>query len=122
MGDTGPELVIPEGAELDVVHGVESRSLAALAEAGELAACSELPGARAYRMPEGARARLAYRGFTFAVAFERAAEAAGLGVGAAINLDRRAARCAALSVSATPRACCCSSSCRRAPRRCRSTT
>jgi hypothetical protein len=60
-------VVIPPGATGDITLGNEVITVEELAAQGQLQAASELAGARQYPLPQGATARIQYRGFTFVV-------------------------------------------------------
>ncbi len=64
----GVAVVVPEGAtgEVTAANG-QMRTVDQLRAEGQLAPCPELPGAMQFPLAEGATARVAYRGFTFAV-------------------------------------------------------
>ncbi len=61
----GVAAVIPEGATGTVTVGDQTMTLEDLGAAGKLQPCSEMPGAMQYPIPQGATARVEYRGFTF---------------------------------------------------------
>jgi TonB family protein len=88
-GAAGPEVVVPEGANLLVsVDGV-TRDLASLEEAGLLSPCAALAGARVYALPSQATANVEHCGFTFVVRPTRAGRRVGMGVGQMIaSMDR----------------------------------
>lgn len=58
-------VVVPAGAEGEVVVGDSSQTFAELAAAGKLQACSELAGAQQYVLPRNAVARVRYKGLQF---------------------------------------------------------
>jgi len=62
---SGVAVVVPEGAEGEVTVGDQTMSLGQLKEQGKLQACPEMQGAMQYPLPDGAVARVRYKGFTF---------------------------------------------------------
>jgi len=76
-------VVIPAGAEGEVSVGEQSLSFDDLKAQGKLAACAELSGAQQYILPQGATAKVRYRGFTFVTK----ATSAGRKVGTAGDAD-----------------------------------
>ena len=58
-------VVIPAGAEGEVSVGEQSLSFEDLRAQGKLGACAELSGAQQYILPQGATAKVRYKGFTF---------------------------------------------------------
>ena len=61
----GVAVVVPEGAQGDVSVGDQTMSWADLKAQGKLQPCAELAGAMQYTLPDGATAKVRYRGFTF---------------------------------------------------------
>jgi hypothetical protein len=78
-GPSGPQIVIPEGADLRVTIGDETRDLASLVEAELLSPCAALAGARTYTLPSTATAEVELGGFTFVVRPTRAGRQIGMG-------------------------------------------
>jgi hypothetical protein len=74
-------VVIPHGATGDITLGNQVVSVEELAAQGQLQAASELAGAYQYPLPQGATARIQYRGFTFVVKPMSAARRVGVGEG-----------------------------------------
>jgi TonB family protein len=72
-------LVIPDGANAELYLHEQSIPLQALTEQGLLVALPDVPGARAYPLPESAQARIEYRGFTFFIKATVAARRVGIG-------------------------------------------
>jgi TonB family protein len=58
-------VVVPPGAEGEVSVGEQSQTLAELRSGGKLSACAEFSGAEQYILPQGATARIRWKGFTF---------------------------------------------------------
>jgi TonB family protein len=78
-GPAGPQIVIPDGADLRVTIGDETRDLASLVEAELLSPCAALAGARSYALPPTASAEVEFGGFTFIVRPTRAGRRIGMG-------------------------------------------
>lgn len=62
---TGVAVVVPEGAEGEVTVGDQTMSFSDLKAQGKLQACPEMGGAMQYPLPDGAIAKVRYKGFTF---------------------------------------------------------
>lgn len=58
-------IVVPPGAEGEVIVGEQSMSIDDLRKQGKLTACAEMSGAEQYTLPQGATAKIRWRGFTF---------------------------------------------------------
>jgi TonB family protein len=78
-------VVIPQDAVGDVTLGNQVISFDDLAAQGQLQSASELAGARQYPLPNGATARVQYRGFTFVVKPVSAARKVGVGEGKRVD-------------------------------------
>lgn len=76
----GVAVVVPEGAEGDVTVGDMTMSLADLKAQGKLQQCPEMAGAMQYPLPDGAVAKVRYRGFTFMTKSTAAGKRVGGGV------------------------------------------
>ncbi|MBX3270936.1 MAG: AgmX/PglI C-terminal domain-containing protein [Sandaracinaceae bacterium] len=76
----GVAVVVPEGAEGDVTVGDQTMSLADLKAQGKLQPCPEMAGAMQYPLPDGAVAKVRYRGFTFMTKSTAAGRVVGSGV------------------------------------------
>ncbi|MCA9605842.1 MAG: TonB family protein [Myxococcales bacterium] len=76
----GVAVVVPEGAEGDVTVGDQTMSLSDLKAQGKLQACPEMAGAMQYPLPDGAVAKVRYRGFTFMTKSTAAGKKVGAGV------------------------------------------
>ncbi|HJL19197.1 MAG TPA: AgmX/PglI C-terminal domain-containing protein [Sandaracinaceae bacterium LLY-WYZ-13_1] len=61
----GVAVVVPEGAEGEVTVGDQTLSWADLKAQGKLQPCAEMSGAMQYPLPDGATAKVRYKGFTF---------------------------------------------------------
>ncbi|MFO0681413.1 MAG: AgmX/PglI C-terminal domain-containing protein [Sandaracinus sp.] len=76
-------VIVPAGAEGEVTVGEQSLTFEDLKGQGKLQAASELAGALQYVLPQGATAKVRYKGFTFVTK----ATSAGRKVGAAGSTD-----------------------------------
>lgn len=61
----GAAVVVPQGAEGEVTVGDQTLSLADLQASGKMQPCPELAGAMQYPLPDGAVAKVRFKGFTF---------------------------------------------------------
>lgn len=77
---SGVAVVVPDGAEGDVTVGDQTMSLGDLREQGKLQACPEMAGAMQYPLPDGAVAKVRYKGFTFMTKQTPAGKRVGGGV------------------------------------------
>ncbi|MFW5875371.1 MAG: AgmX/PglI C-terminal domain-containing protein [Myxococcota bacterium] len=66
-GGGGVAVIIPPGATGEVTQGEETTSFEQLAGAGQLQPSSEMQGAQQYPLPQGATAKVRYKGFVFVV-------------------------------------------------------
>jgi TonB family protein len=73
-------VVVPDGAEGDVTVGDQTMTLADLRAQGKLQSCPEMAGAMQYPLPDGAVAKVRYRGFTFMTKSTAAGKRVGAGV------------------------------------------
>ncbi|MBW2465453.1 MAG: energy transducer TonB [Deltaproteobacteria bacterium] len=88
-GPSGPEVVVPEGADLIVTINDQTRRLAELEDAGLLSPSTEVQGARCYALPAGAVANVEHDGFTFVVRPTAAGKRVGMGLGQIVaTMDR----------------------------------
>ena len=78
-------VVIPQGATGDITVGNQVISIEELAAQGQLQMSNQLAGARQYPLPQGATARVQYRGFTFVVKPMSAARRIGVGEGQRVD-------------------------------------
>jgi hypothetical protein len=78
-------VVVPQGAHGDVTLENQRFSFAELEAQGQMQQCGQLNGAKQYAVPNGATARVQYRGFTFIVKPTLAAQAVGMGGNARFN-------------------------------------
>ncbi|MCB9591317.1 MAG: AgmX/PglI C-terminal domain-containing protein [Sandaracinaceae bacterium] len=76
----GVAVVVPDGAEGDVTVGDHTMTLADLAAQGKLQPCPEMSGAMQYPLPDGAVAKVRYKGFTFMTKSTAAGKRVGGGV------------------------------------------
>ena len=74
-----PAIVMPPGATGDITIGNDRMDLASVVASGRAQACSEMAGAYQYTLPQGATARVAYRGLTFVVRPVNAGKVVGMG-------------------------------------------
>jgi TonB family protein len=74
-----PAVVIPAGSTGDITVGNDRMDLASVVASGRAQACSELAGAYQYTLPQGATARVAFRGLTFVVRPVNAGKVVGMG-------------------------------------------
>ncbi len=77
---SGVAVVVPEGAEGDVTVGDQTMSFGDLKAQGKLQPCPEMAGAMQYPLPDGAVAKVRYKGFTFMTKQTAAGKKVGGGV------------------------------------------
>lgn len=76
----GVAVVVPEGAEGNVTVGDQTMSFADLAGQGKLQPCPEMAGAMQFPLPDGAVAKVRYKGFTFLTKQTAAGKRVGGGI------------------------------------------